>query len=81
MSVIEKVESEAYKKISDIIVKLLGNCSDATLVQLTLLAERLNSAPEVLGAIRSIREMLHNPDYAANKLFKRVLNYLPYETR
>lgn len=81
MSVREMVESTASKRVSQLIVKLLDNCSDETLGQLTLLAERLTSEEEVLAAIRGIREMLKNPDHGVHKLFKRVSEYLPYESK
>ncbi len=81
MRVKKKVEFAAQHHISRIIVKLLNNCSDNTLVQLTQLAEKLTDAPEVLAAIRGLREMLNNPGHATNRLFKRVMDYLPYENK
>jgi MoaA/NifB/PqqE/SkfB family radical SAM enzyme len=81
MSVREVVESSASKKISQIIVRLLDSCSDETLSQLTLLAEKLTNEEEVLTAIRFIRTLLSNPDHAIHKLFKRVSDYLPYDTK
>ena len=81
MSVLEMVESSASKKISQIIVKLLDTCSDETLNQLISLAERLTSEEEVLAAIRAIRTMLKDPDHAAHRLFRRALEYLPYDSK
>jgi MoaA/NifB/PqqE/SkfB family radical SAM enzyme len=81
MSVREAVGSTASKKISQLIVKLLDTCSDETLSQLTLLAERLTDEEEVLAAIRGIRTMLRNPDHGIHRLFKRVSEYLPYESK
>ncbi len=81
MSVLEMVESSASKKISQIIVKLLDTCSDETLSQLLSLAEKLTSEEEVLAAIRSIRAMLRDPDHAVHKLFRRTLEYLPYDSK
>ena len=81
MGVREAVESGASKKISQIIVKLLDTCSDGTLSQLTLLAEKLTDEEEVLAAIRGVRSMLGDPDHAIHKLFKRVSDYLPYESK
>ncbi len=81
MSVRGVVESTASKTISQLIVKLLDNCSDQTLSQLTMLAEKLTDEEEVLAAIRGIRTMLKNPDHGVHKLFKRVSDYLPYENK
>lgn len=81
MGVPETVESNASKRISQIIVKPLDNCSDGTLGQLTLLAEKLTNAEEVLAALRSIREMLEKRDHAAHLLFRRVSDCLPYESK
>ncbi|MGD0918249.1 MAG: hypothetical protein ABSB22_17495 [Thermodesulfobacteriota bacterium] len=81
MDVREVVESSASKKISQIIVKLLDTCSDETLSQLTLLAEKLTDEEEVLTAIRGIRAMLRDPEHPIHKLFKRVSNYLPYDSK
>ena len=81
MSVREVVGSTASKKISQLIVKLLENCSDDTLGQLTLLAEKLTNEEEVLAAIRGIRTMLRDPTHGVHKLFKRVSDYLPYESK
>jgi MoaA/NifB/PqqE/SkfB family radical SAM enzyme len=81
MGVREVVESSASRKISQIIVKLLDTCSDETLSQLTLLAEKLTNAEDVLVAIRAIRSMLQSPDHAIHRLFKRVSDYLPYESK
>ena len=81
MSVREAVGSTASKKISQLIVKLLDTCSDETLSQLTILAERLTDEEEVLTAIRGIRTMLRNPDHGIHRLFKRVSEYLPHESK
>lgn len=81
MSVREAVGSTASKKISQLIVKLLDTCSDETLSQLTVLAERLTDEEEVLAAIRGIRTMLRNPDHGIHRLFKRVSEYLPHESK
>jgi MoaA/NifB/PqqE/SkfB family radical SAM enzyme len=81
MSVREAVGSTASKKISQLIVKLLDTCSDETLSQLTILAERLTDEKEVLAAIRGIRTMLRNPDHGIHRLFKRVSEYLPHESK
>jgi MoaA/NifB/PqqE/SkfB family radical SAM enzyme len=48
---------------------------------LTLLAEKLTDDEEVLAAIRTIRGMLRDPEHGAHKLFKRVSEYLPYDTK
>jgi len=81
MRVREKVESSASRKISQLIVRLLDTCSDETLSQLTLLAEKLTNEEEVLSAIRGIRGLLANPDHAVHRLFKRVSEYLSYDTK
>ena len=81
MQVRQTVESTASKKISQIIVKLLDTCSDETLGQLTLLAEKLTKREDVLTALRSIREMLRNPDHAIHRLFRRVTEYLPHDSK
>ncbi|MEO0249703.1 MAG: radical SAM protein [candidate division WOR-3 bacterium] len=81
MNVREMVESGASKKISELIIKLLDTCSDNTLAQLTFLAEKLTDEEEVLQAIRSIRAMLRNPEHGLHGLFRRVSEYLPYETK
>lgn len=81
MNVLEKLESETYRSLSQIIVRLLDRCSDSTLAQLTLIAEKMTSAPEVLAALSAVRGMLGNPDHGANRLFKRLMNYLPYENK
>ena len=81
MRVREVVESSASKKISQIMVKLLESCSEETLSQLTLLAEKLTDEKEVLTAIRAIRTMLMNPGHAIHKLFRKASDYLPYDTK
>jgi MoaA/NifB/PqqE/SkfB family radical SAM enzyme len=81
MSVREVVGSAASKKISRLIVKLLDNCSDETLSQLTRLAEKLTNEEDVLSAIRGIRMMLRDRDHAIHRLYRRVSDYLPYESK
>jgi len=81
MSVREVVGSAASKKLSRLIVKLLDNCSDETLSQLTRLAEKLTNEEDVLSAIRGIRMMLRDRDHAIHRLYRRVSDYLPYESK
>lgn len=81
MNLMEKAESQAYKTVSHLIVKLLDSCSDSTLLQLTSLAKKLTADEEVLSAIRAIERMLANPLDSSRQLFKRVMNYLSYENK
>jgi len=81
MGIIEKIESEASKTISRAIVKLLERCSDDTIVNMTRLAERLTNDPEILAGIRKVRQLFQDPTASTNVFFKKVLNYLPYESK
>lgn len=81
MSLMERAESQAYKTVSQLIVKLLDGCSDSTLLQLTSLAKKLTADEEVLAAINAIERMLANPLDASHLLFRRVMNYLSYESK
>ena len=78
MEWVERAKEYATKKIIEQIVSLLKKVDDARLIQMTHLAERLTSDPEVKGSIARIREFIQT-DHPAKELFYRVINYLPYE--
>ncbi len=81
MNFAEQVKEFTAQQASRMIVELLTRVSDERLVQLTYLGERLCSDPEILGAIRAVRNMLQTPGHPAKKMFRGVLEYLPPKNR
>ncbi len=81
MNFSEHIQNFSGYQASKMIVELLSRISDERLIQLTYLAERLTSDPEILGAIHGIRRYLQDPTHPAKKLFRGILEYLPPKNR
>lgn len=81
MGFTEQIQNFSGYQASKMIVELLNRISDERLVQLTYLAERLTSDPEILGAIRGIRAYLQDSTHPAKRLFRGILEYLPPRNR
>lgn len=77
----DQIKDFTYQQISKMIVELLRRISDENLIQLTYLAEKLTSDPEILSAIQGVRRMLQTPGHPAKKLFRGILEYLPPKNR
>ena len=81
MNFSEQIRNFTSQQSSRMIVELLDRITDKRLIQMTYLGERLTSDEEVLGAIRSVRELLQDPDCSTRGLFRKVLAYLPKKNR
>ncbi|MFP3927469.1 MAG: radical SAM protein [Desulfobacteraceae bacterium] len=81
MSYAGKVKEYSADQAVKMIVNLLSRSSEDRFIQLTQLGETLTSDPEVKSAIQKVRRLLQDPDSSAKDLFKRVLEYLPYENK
>jgi len=77
----DQIKDFTSQQISKMIVELLRRTSDENLIQLTYLAEKLTSDPEILSAIQGVRKMLQTPGHPAKKLFRGILEYLPPKNR
>jgi MoaA/NifB/PqqE/SkfB family radical SAM enzyme len=81
MNFTEQIRSFTSQQASKMIVELLDRVTDKRLVQMTYLGEKLTSDEEVLGAIRSVRDLLQSPDCSTKDFFRKVLAYLPKKSR
>jgi len=81
MNFSEQIRGFTSQQASRMIVELLDRITDKRLVQLTYLGEKLTSDEEVLGSIRAVREMLQSPSHSTKELFRKVLGYLPKQSR
>jgi MoaA/NifB/PqqE/SkfB family radical SAM enzyme len=76
-----KIEGFATHQIISLILDLLGRVSDRNTIRLTYLGERLTSDEKVLSVIAGVRRLLENPHHPAQRLFRRILEYLPSQNR
>ncbi len=81
MSYAGKVKDYSADQAVKMIVNLLSRSSEETFIRLTQLGETLTADPEVKSAIQKVRVLLQDPDSSAKDLFRRVLDYLPYENK
>jgi MoaA/NifB/PqqE/SkfB family radical SAM enzyme len=81
MSLAHQMRDFTAQQATKMIVELLDRVTDKRLIQLTYLAEKLNTDPDVLAAIGAIRRMLESPEHSTKQLFHRVLGYLPKQIR
>jgi hypothetical protein len=81
MNFAEQIREFSSPQAPRMIVELLARVSDERLVPLTYLGEKLTTDPEVLGAIRGIRNLLLTPTHSTQEIFHRFLEYLPPNNR
>ena len=81
MSLGHQMRDFTAQQATKMIVELLDRVTDKRLIQLTYLAEKLNSTPDMLAALGTVRRMLESPEHSAKQLFRRVLACLPKQNR
>lgn len=79
MQVIPNRREFYTRRLSRIIVEMLGRVPEDKMIRLTYLGEKLTHDEHIKGIIRGVRGYLQRPDHSARRLWRRVCDYLPKE--